>query len=109
MEMTGVAETLAQNAVAAPVNEIVDVAGRDREPFATIIRRYLASVDDARAGITDQDARGGRVEEQSLVPLGEARIRRASLAPWALTLRSRNVCATTDLCHSDDGRQEAFP
>ncbi|MBC8737726.1 SDR family oxidoreductase [Paraburkholderia sp. UCT31] len=79
-----VAAILAQVALATPLNGTVDIAGPDREPFAAIIRRYLKSVSDPRPVVTDQGARyyGGRVEEQSLVPLGEARIGRVSLDEW---------------------------
>ncbi|WP_321927538.1 SDR family oxidoreductase [Paraburkholderia guartelaensis] len=79
-----VAAILAQVALAAPLNGTVDIAGPDREPFAAIVGRYLKSVDDPRPVVTDQDAPyyGGRVEEQSLVPLGDARIGRLSLDQW---------------------------
>ncbi|MBB5464014.1 uncharacterized protein YbjT (DUF2867 family) [Paraburkholderia sp. Clong3] len=79
-----VAAILAQVALATPLNGTVDIAGPDREPFAAIIRRYLKSVGDPRPVVTDQGARyyGGRVEEQSLVPLGDARIGRVSLDEW---------------------------
>ncbi|MGF6916341.1 SDR family oxidoreductase [Paraburkholderia sp. 40] len=79
-----VAAILAQVALATPLNGTVDIAGPDREPFAAIIRRYLKSVGDPRPVVTDQGARyyGGRVEEQSLVPLGDARIGRVSLGQW---------------------------
>ncbi|MFP4891626.1 SDR family oxidoreductase [Paraburkholderia sp. EG304] len=79
-----VAAILAQVALATPLNGTVDIAGPDREPFAAIVSRYLKSVGDPRAVVADQDARyfGGRVEEQSLVPLGDARIGRVSLDQW---------------------------
>jgi uncharacterized protein YbjT (DUF2867 family) len=79
-----VAAFLGQVAVAAPLNATIDIAGPDREPFAAIMGRYLQYVGDARTVITDQDATyyGGRVEEQSLVPLGNARIGHVSLAHW---------------------------
>jgi uncharacterized protein YbjT (DUF2867 family) len=79
-----VAAILAQVALATPLNGTVDIAGPDRESFAAIIKRYLKSVGDPRPVVTDQDARyyGGRVEEQSLVPLGDARIGRVSLDQW---------------------------
>jgi uncharacterized protein YbjT (DUF2867 family) len=79
-----VAAILAQIALAAPLNGAVDIAGPDRAPFAEIVTRYLKSVGDARPVVTDQDARyfGGRVEEHSLVPLGDARIGRISLDQW---------------------------
>ncbi|MGF6972185.1 uncharacterized protein YbjT (DUF2867 family) [Paraburkholderia sp. JPY465] len=79
-----VAAILAQVALATPLNGTVDIAGPDREPFAAIVSPYLKSVGDPRAVVTDQDARyfGGHVEEQSLVPLGDARIGRVSLDQW---------------------------
>ncbi|MEX3985162.1 SDR family oxidoreductase [Paraburkholderia sp. EG287A] len=79
-----VAASLAQVALAAPLNGTVDIAGPDRVPFAEIVSRYLKSVGDARPVVTDRDALyyGGRVEEQSLVPLGDARIGRISLDQW---------------------------
>jgi uncharacterized protein YbjT (DUF2867 family) len=79
-----VAAILAQTALAAPLNGRVDIAGPDRAPFAEIVARYLKSVGDARPVVADREARyyGGRVEEQSLVPLGEARIGRVSLDQW---------------------------
>jgi uncharacterized protein YbjT (DUF2867 family) len=79
-----VAAILAQIALAAPLNGRVDIAGPDRAPFAEIVTRYLKSVGDPRAVVMDREARysGGRVEEQSLVPLGDARIGRVSLDQW---------------------------
>ncbi|KVG32144.1 NmrA family transcriptional regulator [Burkholderia ubonensis] len=79
-----VAVLLAQIALAAPLNGTVEIAGPDRAPFAEIVARYLKSVGDARAVVTDRDARyyGGRVEEKSLVPLGPARLGRIGLDQW---------------------------
>jgi uncharacterized protein YbjT (DUF2867 family) len=79
-----VASILAQVALAAPLNGKVDIAGPDRAPFAEIVTRYLKSVGDTRPVVTDRDALyyGGRVDEQSLVPLGDARIGRVSLDEW---------------------------
>ena len=79
-----VAATLTQIALAAPLNGKVDIAGPDRAPFAEIVARYLKSVGDARPVVTDRDALyyGGRVEEKSLVPLGDARIGSVGLDQW---------------------------
>ena len=79
-----VAAILAQVALAAPLNGTVEIAGPDRRPFAEIVRGYLKSAGDPRTVVRDREARyyGGRVEEQSLVPLGDARIGRVSLDQW---------------------------
>lgn len=79
-----IAAILAQVVLAAPLNDTIEIAGPDREPFAEIITRYLKSVGDARPVVTDRNARyyGGQVEELSLVPLGDARIGRVNLDQW---------------------------
>jgi uncharacterized protein YbjT (DUF2867 family) len=79
-----VAASLAQAAAGPALNGTVDIAGPDRAPFAEIVGRYLKAVGDARPVVTDREARyyGGLVEEQSLVPLGDARIGRISLDQW---------------------------
>jgi uncharacterized protein YbjT (DUF2867 family) len=79
-----VAAFLAQIALGGAQNGIVEIAGPDRAPFANIIARYLTSIGDSRPVVTDTDARyyGGRVEHESLVPLGEARVGRVSLDQW---------------------------
>ena len=45
---------------------------------------YLKAVGDPREVVSDAEARyfGGRVEERSLVPLGEARLGRIGLDEW---------------------------
>jgi uncharacterized protein YbjT (DUF2867 family) len=86
-----VAAILVQIATAEPLNGTVEIAGPDRAPFAEIVARYLKSVGDARPVVTDRDARyyGGRVEEQSLVPLGDARIGEVSLSQWLAQAQKR--------------------
>src|SRR5216117_2743572 len=73
-----VAAIVADVALAAPQNGIVEIAGPERAPFNEIVARYLKAVDDPREVVSDPEARywGGRVEERSLVPLGEARLGR---------------------------------
>jgi uncharacterized protein YbjT (DUF2867 family) len=65
-------------ALATPRNGIVEIAGPERAPFNEIVARYLKAVGDRREVPSDPEARyfGGRVEEPSLVPLGEARLGR---------------------------------
>jgi uncharacterized protein YbjT (DUF2867 family) len=79
-----VAASVADLALAAPQNGIVEIAGPERAPFNEIIARYLKAVGDPRKVVSDAEALywGGRVEEHSLVPLGEARLGRIGLDEW---------------------------
>ncbi len=79
-----VAANVAEVALAAPRNGIVEIAGPERAPFNEIVARYLKAVGDPREVVSDPEARyfGGRVEEKSLVPLGEARLGRIGLDEW---------------------------
>src|SRR5271169_6097195 len=79
-----VAPIVAEVALAAPRNGIVEIAGPERAPFNEIVARYLKAVGDPREVVRDPDARywGGPVEERSLVPLGEARLGRIGFDEW---------------------------
>jgi uncharacterized protein YbjT (DUF2867 family) len=79
-----VAAITADVALAAPRRGIVEIAGPDRAPLSDIIARYLKALGDPRTVVSDPEARyyGGRVEERSLVPLGEARLGRIGLDEW---------------------------
>jgi uncharacterized protein YbjT (DUF2867 family) len=80
-------------ALAAPRNGIVEIAGPERAPFNEIIARYLKAVGDKREVMRDPEARyfGGRVEERSIVPLGEARLGRIGLDEWLRRSQARLI------------------
>jgi uncharacterized protein YbjT (DUF2867 family) len=79
-----VAAIVADVALGEPRNGIVEIAGPERAPFNEIIARYLKAVRDPHEVLRDPEARyfGGRVEELSLVPLGEARLGRFGFDEW---------------------------
>ena len=85
-----VAAIVADVALAAPRNGIVEIAGPQRAPFNEIVARYLKAVGDPREVVRDPEARyfGGRVEERSLVPLGEARLGRIGFDEWLRRLQA---------------------
>src|SRR5258708_28566233 len=79
-----VAAIVADVALAAPRNSIVEIAGPEPAPFNEIVARYLKAVRDPPEVVSDPEARywGGRVEERSLVPLCEARLGRIGFHEW---------------------------
>jgi uncharacterized protein YbjT (DUF2867 family) len=79
-----VAAIVAETALAAPRNGVIEIAGPERAAFNEIVARYLRAVGDPREVVRDPEAQywGGRVEERSLVPLGEARLGRIGLDEW---------------------------
>ena len=85
-----VAAFVAEAALAAPRNGVIEIAGPERAPFNDIVARYLKAVGDPREVVADPEARywGGRVEERSLVPLGEARLGRIGLDEWVRRSRA---------------------
>jgi uncharacterized protein YbjT (DUF2867 family) len=79
-----VAAIVADVALAAPRNGIVEIAGPDRAPFNEVVAQYLKAVGDPRQVVRDPQARywGSRIEERSLVPLGEARLGHVHFNEW---------------------------
>jgi uncharacterized protein YbjT (DUF2867 family) len=86
-----VAPIVAEVALAAPRNGIVEIAGPERAPFNDIVARYLQAVGDPRQVVRDPEARyfGGRVAERSLVPLGDARLGHIGLDEWLRRSQAR--------------------
>ncbi len=86
-----VAANVADVALAPPRNGVVEIAGPERAPFNEIVARYLKAIGDPREVVRDPEAGywGGRVEERSLVPLGEARLGRIGLDEWLRHSKAR--------------------
>lgn len=79
-----VAAFVSEVATSAPRNRTIEIAGPEKAPFDEVIRRYLSIRGDTRPVHADPEARfyGGKVERLSLVPTGEARLGRTTLADW---------------------------
>ena len=79
-----VAAIVTDVALAAPRNGLVEIAGPQRAPLNEFVARYLKAVGDPRKVVRDPEALhfGARIEERSLVPLGEARLGRITLDEW---------------------------
>jgi uncharacterized protein YbjT (DUF2867 family) len=79
-----VAAIVAETALAPPRNSVIEIAGPERALFDEIVARYLKAIGDQRQVVGDPKALywGGRVDERSLVPLGEARLGRIRLDEW---------------------------
>jgi len=86
-----VAAIVADVALAAPRRGIVEIAGPERAPFNEIVARYLKAVGDPRKVVRDPEARyyGSRVEERSLVPLGDARLGGIGFDEWLRRSQAR--------------------
>jgi len=84
-----VAAIVAEVAQSAPRNGTIEIAGPERAPFDQIVRRYLELIGDVRPVYSDPEARyfGGKVEQFTLVPTGEARLGQIGLADWVKTRR----------------------
>jgi uncharacterized protein YbjT (DUF2867 family) len=86
-----VAAITAEVALSAPRNGTIEIAGPERAPFNEIVARYLKAIGDPRAVVSDPEARyyGSRVEERSLVPLGEARLGGIGFDEWLRRSQAR--------------------
>lgn len=85
MAADDVAAALRDVAVGAPTNARVDIAGPEQLRLDDLGRRFLAAHDDARQVVTDPAATyfGAVLEEDTLVPLGEATLGTTTFAGWS--------------------------
>lgn len=81
-----VAAALAEVAVGAPADAVVDLAGPEKRPMTEFLRRFLEATDDKRELIEDPAATyfGAPLTDESLVPTGNhaTRIGAISYADW---------------------------
>lgn len=85
MAADDVAAALRDVAVGAPTDARVDIAGPEQLRLDDLGRRFLAAHDDARQVVTDPAATyfGAVLEEDTLVPLGEATLGTTTFAGWS--------------------------
>jgi uncharacterized protein YbjT (DUF2867 family) len=69
-----VADAVARNALAPPVNGVVEIAGPDRASIADVAKRFMDATHDTREVVTDAQAPyfGVALDRDALVPLGDA-------------------------------------
>src|SRR3569833_321342 len=79
-----VAAALANVAVAAPLNGMVDIAGPEAFPLDEAVRKFLKATQDSRIVITDEKATyfGIPLQQRSLVPDGNARLGATHFETW---------------------------
>jgi len=79
-----VAQAVAERALAAPANGIVEIAGPEQFKMSDLVQRYLKAIGDARTVQVDPAARyfGAELQTGTLVPEGQAHLGRVSFADW---------------------------
>jgi uncharacterized protein YbjT (DUF2867 family) len=79
-----VADALADAALAAPVNGMIEIAGPERVPLDGLVGRFLQATRDPRKVIPDAHARyfGIELNDQSLTPGDKPRLGVISFADW---------------------------
>lgn len=79
-----VADAMADAALAAPINGTIEIAGPDRVRMSDIVGRYMTLTGDAREVVADPHALyfGAELNDQSLVPLGKARLGAMHFEDW---------------------------
>lgn len=79
-----VAHAMADAAVAAPVNGIIEIAGPERFQMSALVQRYLQATGDPRTVVADKASRyfGADLDEGTLVPEGEARLGSVRFEDW---------------------------
>jgi uncharacterized protein YbjT (DUF2867 family) len=79
-----VADAMADYALGAPVNGIVEIAGPEKAPMAEWVQRFLAAIGDSRKVIGDPKAPyfGAVLETDTLLPAHAARLGKQDFQTW---------------------------
>ena len=95
-----IAPIIAEVALAAPRNSIVEIAGPERAPFNEIVARYLKAVGDPRKVVKDPKP-----------DTGAAGSRRARLCRWAKRASAASVSTNGSAAHRQqpDSASEVRP
>jgi uncharacterized protein YbjT (DUF2867 family) len=84
MAAEDVASSVSRIAAGAPVKGIVETGGPEIFRLDELVRRRLASLNDPREVITDQNAlyTGAKVSERTLIPNPKARLGETTFESW---------------------------
>jgi uncharacterized protein YbjT (DUF2867 family) len=87
-----VADAVANVALGAPLNDIVEIAGPERIPLDELARRYLRATKDAREVVADVHARyfGTELNDRSLTPGDHPRLGTIRFEDWLGCTATRN-------------------
>ena len=79
-----VADVMADVALAAPANAIIEISGPKREKMSDIVAQYLKAMNDPRKVVSDPEARyyGLLINDQSLVSDNNPRLGHISFEEW---------------------------
>jgi uncharacterized protein YbjT (DUF2867 family) len=91
MASADVAEALADAALQAPLNGIMEIGGPERAPLAEFVATWLGHVDDTRKIVVEDDAPyfGMSIDDGSLTPGPDARIMPVRFDQWLATSGAR--------------------
>jgi uncharacterized protein YbjT (DUF2867 family) len=86
-----VARVVGEVAVGPPLNGDVEIAGPERFRLDAFIRQGLSAMGDPRQVVADPDGRyfGSTMAEDTLVPLGEARLGATRFEEWLTRQKAR--------------------
>jgi uncharacterized protein YbjT (DUF2867 family) len=84
MAAEDVAAAVCDVALAAPLNDTIEIGGPEPLPFEEFVRQRLRAVGDQRVVVTDPGARyyGARLSERTLVPGEGAQLGATRFADW---------------------------